>query len=65
MWRRGWRREKRCLCTDDFGGVVDTEPTWDVLASCESGAAFDGKGLSAEEELIVLGLVLPQNHYRG
>lgn len=42
--------------------VAHSQPTWNVVAGRGSGAGSDDNWLSAEEELIVMGLVLEHDH---
>lgn len=47
-----------------FMGVVHSQPTWDVVTGRSSDATFNGNRLSAEEELLVMGLLLEKEYRR-
>lgn len=47
-----------------FMGVVRSQPTWNVGSGPSSGAMFNGNCLTAEEELLVIGLLLEKEYRR-
>lgn len=57
-------RGEAVLMYTRFMGVVHSQPTWDVGFGPSSGAMFNGNCLTAEEELLVMGLLLEKEYRR-